>query len=351
MNTEPIIRVRGLSKSFGKKQDFAGRLATRLGLSKAPSRVHAVDDVDLDIYPGEVVGLVGESGCGKSTLGRLVAGIIEPSKGTVAYNGQDRAKLSGREATNAKLKVQMVFQDPYSSLNPRMRVDDIIAESPRVHGLVDGDVATFVDDQMRQAGLDPSYKKRFPHQFSGGQRQRIGIARALAVKPSMIVCDEAVASLDVSIQAQILNLFIDLRKKLNLTYLFISHDLGVVEHISDRVVIMYLGRVVEEAPTEELFARPNHPYTQALLAEIPRIDVRHRSFPAIKGELPTPLNPPSGCHFHPRCPFAMPRCSIERPALRDIGGRHRSACHLNDTDIAGAQIPATQATAHNGALA
>lgn len=330
MNETPIVEVRALSKWFGKKQDFAAKLSQRVGLSKPPARVHAIDQVDLNIYRGEVVGLVGESGCGKSTLGRLIAGIIDPSEGSVIVEGQDRNSLKGARSTDAKLKIQMVFQDPFSSLNPRMRVDDIIAEAPRLHKRSEGDIATFVEAQMRQAGLDPSYKKRFPHQFSGGQRQRIGIARALAVKPEMLVCDEAVASLDVSIQAQILNLFIELRHKLNLTYLFISHDLGVVEHISDRVVIMYLGRIVEEAPTETLFSKANHPYTQALLAEIPRVDVRERSYPAIQGELPTPLNPPSGCHFHPRCPHAMPRCSVERPALREVAGGHRSACHLND---------------------
>jgi peptide/nickel transport system ATP-binding protein len=231
----------------------------------------------------------------------------------------------------AALAVQMIFQDPYASLNPRMRVADIIGEAPLYHGLTDkaGEVA-YLDETMRRVGLDPAYKKRYPHQFSGGQRQRIGIARALAVKPEFVVCDESVAALDVSIQAQILNLFMELRAALNLTYLFISHDLGVVRHLSDRVVIMYLGRVVEEGATDELFAKPNHPYTIALLGEIPRLDTRKRVFVPVKGEIPSPLNPPGGCHFHPRCPHAMARCSVEAPVLREIAPGRRAACHLND---------------------
>jgi peptide/nickel transport system ATP-binding protein len=293
--------------------------------------VHAVDHVDLDVFQGEVVGLVGESGCGKSTLGRMVAGILEPSSGTIAWKGREVTTLTAAEAKAAKLAVQMIFQDPYASLNPRMRVKDIIGEAPVVHGLVPAaQLDTYLDAEMRRAGLDPAFKRRYPHQFSGGQRQRIGIARALAVQPEFIVCDEAVAALDVSIQAQILNLFMDLRRELNLTYLFISHDLGVVEHLSDRVVIMYLGRVVEAAPAEEVFARPNHPYTQALLSEVPRITGRKRAFSGVKGEIPSPLDPPSGCHFHPRCPHALPVCREVAPALREIAPGRISACHLND---------------------
>ncbi|HEY0421690.1 MAG TPA: oligopeptide/dipeptide ABC transporter ATP-binding protein, partial [Rhodopila sp.] len=292
--------------------------------------VRAVDDVSLSIAHGEVLGLVGESGCGKSTLGRMVANIAPPTRGEVLFNGRDIAALPPNEAKAASLKVQMIFQDPYASLNPRLRVADIVGEAPLVHGLVSrANYDNYLDAQLRQAGLDPDYKRRYPHQFSGGQRQRIGIARALAVQPEFLVCDEAVAALDVSIQAQILNLFMDLRARLNLTYLFISHDLGVVEHLSDRVVIMYLGRVVEEAATEEIFAHANHPYTQALLAEVPRIESRKRRFTAVSGEIPSPLDPPSGCHFHPRCPHAMPRCSVEIPELREIAAGHRSACHLN----------------------
>jgi peptide/nickel transport system ATP-binding protein len=328
---EPIIEMRGVSKRFSKSLDFAARFARRLGVPVRDEIVHAVDGVDLIVRKGEVVGLVGESGCGKSTLGRMVAGIMPPSDGTIHWHGRDLRSLSAAEAKHAKLRTQMIFQDPYASLNPRLKVEEIVGEAPRVHGMVPrGEFETYVDDQLRRAGLDPALKKRYPHQFSGGQRQRIGIARALAVGPEFLVCDEAVAALDVSIQAQILNLFMKLRQELDLTYLFISHDLGVVEHLSDRVVIMYLGRVVEEAPSEEVFRKPNHPYTQALLSEVPRITARKRAFAGVKGEIPSPLNPPSGCHFHPRCPFAMERCAVERPALRQIAPGHRSACHLND---------------------
>jgi peptide/nickel transport system ATP-binding protein len=261
----------------------------------------------------------------------MVAGIMPPSGGEVFWQGENVARLSPERRRATKLKVQMIFQDPYASLNPRLRVDEIVGEAPRVHGLVPkGQFGDYVDAQLRRAGLDPAYKRRYPHQFSGGQRQRIGIARALAVQPEFLVCDEAVAALDVSIQAQIINLFLDLRAELDLTYLFISHDLGVVEHLSDRVVIMYLGRIVEEAPSEEIFARANHPYTQALLSEVPRIEARKREFSAIKGEIPSPLHPPPGCHFHPRCPHAMPICSQVVPKLKTVAPNHRSACHLND---------------------
>ncbi|MBP0463638.1 ABC transporter ATP-binding protein [Roseomonas sp. PWR1] len=327
----PMMELRGISKRFEKKLDFAGRIAQRLGASLREEVVHAVDGVDLTIRKGEVVGLVGESGCGKSTLGRIVAGIMPPSEGTILRDGLDVLSLSAQVVRAMKLRTQMIFQDPYASLNPRMRVADIVGEAPLVHGLVTrAGFDAYVDEQMRRAGLDPAFKRRYPHQFSGGQRQRIGIARALAVKPDFIVCDEAVAALDVSIQAQILNLFMKLRQELDLTYLFISHDLGVVEHLSDRVVIMYLGRVVEEAPSETVFSRPNHPYTQSLLASVPRIEARKRAFAVVKGEIPSPLNPPGGCHFHPRCPHAMPRCKVEKPVLREVAPGQRSACHLND---------------------
>jgi peptide/nickel transport system ATP-binding protein len=331
----PVIELRGVSRSFGPTHDAMARfgrgLARRLGKPPANEIVRAVDNVDLVVNRGEVVGLVGESGCGKSTIGRMVAGIMPPTQGQVLFEGQDISHLAPAQAKHAKLKVQMIFQDPYASLNPRLRVEQIVGEAPLVHGMVNrAGFDAYVAAQLRRAGLDPSFRRRYPHQFSGGQRQRIGIARALAVQPEFLVCDEAVAALDVSIQAQILNLFMDLRQELDLTYLFISHDLGVVEHLSDRVLIMYLGRIVEAAPAEEVFARPNHPYTQALLAEVPRIDTRKRQFTAIKGEIPSPLAPPAGCHFHPRCPHAMPRCSVEAPVLREIAPGHRSACHLND---------------------
>jgi len=316
-----LLELDHVSKRFVQPLDVAGKIARALGADVADEVVRAVDDVSFFVKEGEVVGLVGESGCGKSTLGRMVAGILEPSAGTIRYRGQERIDL----------KVQMIFQDPFASLNPRMRVRDIVGEAPVVHGLVkEKDLDAYLDELLLRCGLDPSYKRRFPHQFSGGQRARIGIARALAVKPEFLVCDEAVAALDVSIQAQILNLFMKLRRDLGLTYLFISHDLGVVEHLSDRVVIMYLGRVVESAAAEQIFRAPNHPYTQALLKQVPRLDSRKTQFKPIVGEIPSPLEPPSGCHFHPRCPHAMPRCKEDTPALKEIGSGHLSACHLNE---------------------
>lgn len=327
---QSIVTISEISKRFVKSLDLAGRIAQRFGADVREEVVYAVDKVSLEIQDGEVVGLVGESGCGKSTLGRVVAGVHEPSDGKILFRGKEVDSLTGQDAQVAALKIQMIFQDPMSSLNPRMRVQDIIGEAPVVHGVVDSkDITDYVEEIMLRVGLDPSYARRYPHQFSGGQRQRIGIARALAVQPDFLVCDESVAALDVSIQAQVLNLFMRLREELNLTYLFISHDLGVVEHLSDRVVIMYLGRVVEIAPTSELFADPNHPYTQALLAEVPRLETRQRKFAPVKGEIPSPIDPPSGCHFHPRCPQASTRCREEIPILREIANKRFSACHLN----------------------
>ena len=331
MSAAPLLALDAVSKRFVRRLDAAEKIVNLFGGNRREEVVHAVDNVSLQIAEGEVVGLVGESGCGKSTLGRVVAGVHAPSAGRVLWRGRDIESLSGAERREATLKIQMIFQDPMSSLNPRMRVRDIVGEAPRVHGLVSsGEVADYVDRMLLRVGLDPSYKSRYPHQFSGGQRQRIGIARALAVQPDFLVCDESIAALDVSIQAQVLNLFMDLREDLGLTYLFISHDLGVVEHLADRVVIMYLGRVVESAPAAELFADPNHPYARALLEEVPRIDTRKRVFQPVKGEIPSPLSPPSGCHFHPRCPHAKPRCREEAPALREIAPGRVSACHLND---------------------
>jgi len=327
-----LIEARQVGKHFGERP--GGWLQQTLlarGWIRPQPVTQALDAIDLHVMPGEVVGLVGESGCGKSTLGRIVCGLLPASSGQVLVDGVDRTALNAAEQHATRRKVQMIFQNPYASLNPRLRVDQIVGEAALIHGMSDkAGLDDYVSAQLLRAGLDPALRDRYPHQFSGGQRQRIGIARALAVQPQMLVCDEAVAALDVSIQAQILNLFADLREQLGLTYLFISHDLGVVEHVSDRVVIMYLGRVVESAPVAQLFGRANHPYTQALLAEVPRMQVRNKAFAAIKGEIPSPLNPPGGCHFHPRCPHASARCSEQVPLLREVAPGHLSACHLND---------------------
>lgn len=332
--TSPILTLEGVSKRFTKPLDAASKFANWMGAGYREQVVHAVDGVDLAIHPGEVVGLVGESGCGKSTLGRIVAGIHKASQGRVGWRGRYTDEMSAGERKAATLAIQMIFQDPMSSLNPRMRVADIVGEAPVVHGLTTkAGQDDYVDDILNRVGLDPVYKRRYPHQFSGGQRARIGIARALAVKPEFLVCDESVAALDVSIQAQVLNLFMTLRDELNLTYLFISHDLGVVRHISDRVVIMYLGRVVEAAPASQLFKGPQHPYAQALLANVPTIASRKKRFAPLSGEIPSPLHPPPGCHFHPRCPNAGPRCKAEIPALREIAPGHVAACHLHDGGV------------------
>jgi peptide/nickel transport system ATP-binding protein len=331
MAEHALLELRDVSKRFVKPLDTAARVAKLFGAQRQAEVVHAVDHANLSIQSGEVVGLVGESGCGKSTLGRMAVGLHTLSSGTRWWQGADMAQLSTAERRRRQLAMQMIFQDPYASLNPRMQIQDIVGEAPLAHGMIAAaEQKDYVAALLQKVGLDPALVRRFPHQFSGGQRARIGIARALAVKPELLVCDEAVAALDVSIQAQVLNLFIELRNELNLTYLFISHDLGVVRHVSDRVVIMYLGRIVESSPTAELFAQPNHPYTSALLASAPKLEVKKIDFVAVKGEIPSPLHPPSGCHFHPRCPHAMPRCSVEQPLLKEIAPQHFSACHLND---------------------
>ncbi|MGO4403326.1 ABC transporter ATP-binding protein [Bosea sp. RAF48] len=321
-SSAPALETRDLSRRFGR----ADGLAVKLRLAKRQPVIHALDGIDLTIPTGEFVGLVGESGSGKSTLGRIAAGLLPPSGGDVRVFGRDP---QGDRSVHRD--VQLIFQDPQASLNPRMRVAAAIGEAPLVHGMVGrSELDDYVCAQMRRAGLDPAYRQRFPHQFSGGQRQRISIARALAMQPRFLVCDESVASLDVSIQAQILNLFMELRRDLDLTYLFISHDLRVVQHIADRVVIMYLGRIVEDAPAARFFGSPNHPYTRGLLAEIPDLKQRRRVYAPVKGEIPSPAAPPPGCHFHPRCPAAFARCRVEKPVLRAIAPSHRSACHLND---------------------
>jgi peptide/nickel transport system ATP-binding protein len=328
----PLLELKAVSKQFVRTLDLVARIANVFGAGLREEVVHAVDRVDLMIGEGEVVGLVGESGCGKSTLGRLAVGLLPLSAGARFWRGQPLAGLASAAARERQLKMQMIFQDPYAALNPRRSVVDIVGEAPAVHGLIGPrQQIEYVGLQLNRVGLDPTLMRRFPHQFSGGQRARIGIARALAVKPEFLVCDESVAALDVSIQAQVLNLFMDLRAALNLTYLFISHDLGVVRHISDRVVIMYLGRVVESGPAAELFAAPNHPYTQALLVEVGKLEPKKRRFVPVKGEIPSPLSPPSGCHFHPRCPYAMPRCREIAPPLEEIAPGRWSACYLNDT--------------------
>jgi peptide/nickel transport system ATP-binding protein len=356
---EPILSLHDVRRDYRQPSDLIDRVGRALRGAGKPPVVQAVAGVDLDVMPGEVIGIVGESGCGKSTLGRMLTGILPPTGGEIRYKGRPVSSLTGAARRQYELDVQMIFQDPYSSLNPRMRVVDIIGEAPVVHGKVRRrDMEGFVAGLMRKVGLDPAYRFRYPHQFSGGQRQRIGVARALALDPSVIVCDEAVAALDVSIQAQVLNLFMSLRQEFALTYFFISHNLGVVSHISDRVAIMYLGRIVEIGTTDTIFGAAHHPYTQALLKELPVLRTGRRQFDPIKGELPSPLDPPSGCPLHPRCPHVMPRCRTERPLLRRIapsasGGQeqhllpgeqassegtdaaarkaeHLSACHLGD---------------------
>ena len=320
---KPLLRAEQLVKYFPLPKNF---------FSKQTAKVHAVDDVSFSVYPGETLGLVGESGCGKSTLGRLLLRLLEPTSGRVWFDGVDLTTLNDADMRRQRRALQMVFQDPYSSLNPRMTVQQILTEPLKLHGLAAGHERERVAALLDQVGLPAQYMQRYPHEFSGGQRQRIGIARALAVEPSLIVCDEAVSALDVSVQAQVINLLQDLQRKLGLAYVFIAHDLAVVKHIADRVAVMYLGQIVEYADKRDLFAAPRHPYTQALLAAIPEPRPRQVvTRTMLQGDVPNPIAPPSGCRFRTRCPHAQQRCTDEVPALvaDDSATTTRAvACHF-----------------------
>ena len=292
--------------------------------------VKAVDDVSFDVYKGETLGLVGESGCGKSTTGRMTIRLLDSTEGSILYKGRDISTLKGNELRDQRCKMQIIFQDPFSSLDPRKTIGETIGRPLQVHNLVPkAQRFERVLELMEKVGLDPNWVNKYPHELDGGRRQRVGIARALAVNPEYIVCDEPVSALDVSIQAQVLNLLQDLQEELGLTYLFISHDLSVVKHLSNRIAVMYLGQIVELAESDELFARTEHPYTKALLSAIPipSIDEKPQRI-LLQGDVPSPKNPPSGCRFHTRCPYATERCKQAEPELRDIGGGHYVACHL-----------------------
>ncbi len=320
----PLVSAVGLTKTYA--------ISGGAFLRRQSIHLRAVDGVNLDIMPGETLGLVGESGCGKSTLGRTLIRLIEPTDGTILFDGVDIAALDMKAMRPKRRAMQIIFQDPYGALNPRMSVEDIIMEPLLIHGAKpDGATRALVADMLRLVGLPQRAAKRFSHEFSGGQRQRIGIARALALKPRFVVCDEPVSALDVSVQAQIVNLLQDLQAELGLTYLFIAHDLSVVKHISDRVAVMYLGKIVEIAEKRTIYADPQHPYTQALIAAVPvlRPQDRGRGRRArVAGEIPSALNPPAGCHFHTRCPHVMPICRTQEPLLRTTAAGHKMACHL-----------------------
>ncbi len=317
---EPLLALDNLAVHFKVGNALAGGVHT----------LKAVDGVTLDVRPGECLGLVGESGCGKSTLALAIMGLIAPTSGRITLDGRD---LTQRERLETARTVQMVFQDPYASLNPRQTVRRTLADPLRIHGVTNKtEVENRVVDMMAKVGLRPEHADRYPHEFSGGQRQRIGIARALILKPKLVICDEPVSALDVSIRAQIINLLLELKDELGLAYIMISHDLGVVEHVSDRVAVMYLGRIVEQGGWQEIFENPRHPYTRALIAAIP--DPFHRAAVSArakaKGEIPSALDPPPGCHFHPRCPLRAERCTIEVPTLDAVAAGHRAACHFRE---------------------
>ncbi len=319
---EPILKVKNLVKHF----PIRGGL-----LRREVERVHAVDGVSFEIQAGETLGVVGESGCGKSTTGRCILRLIEPTSGEVWFEGRNVTTAPRDELRALARDMQIIFQDPYASLNPRMTVGAIVGEALTIHKLAATRAAydARIVDLLETVGLSADHMRRYPHEFSGGQRQRIGIARALAVSPKLVVCDEAVSALDVSIQAQVINLLEDLQQQFNLTYIFIAHDLSVVEHISDRVAVMYLGRIVEISPARELYVAPKHPYTQALLSAVPIPDPTvKRQRIVLQGDVPNPINPPQGCHFHPRCPRAEARCKVEAPVLRDMGPGRMAACHF-----------------------